>query len=268
MVPAAWAWAFAAETSKPEGFGSEVEETHVRATLAVILAVMLLASLPLAAACAPTLGVDDAAGDVRTNPGNASWNAPPADLVRESVRDEGAQIVVEATLSAPPSTTSGPYYRYWLGFMAEWPGHAPEYMDLRIATTATYDKANLVGPNSLGNPTAGTYAVQWDGPRLSVRFPRSDLEAMLGGPAQLGSPQAGSDGAHASVLAQGPAGAAPYVQDFLPDHEVKWAPLPACSDAPSAQGSEASSPARRDASNLDPFAGIALVALLALARRR
>lgn len=191
-----------------------------------LLALTLFAGMAPALAqeapeCIPSMHVDDAAGDVDVTTLNlASYDAPKLDIRRYEIEQTNDSLILRLTLAERPGGETNEYYRYWLGFYFRTPNGSSELMDVRVAHTATYDDGELVGPNSLGNPTLATLPAEWEGATMTYRIPTSILEDALGKGVTFGAPRSSSDGIHRLLDAQGPSFAAPYLQDSAHNDDV------------------------------------------------
>ena len=179
-----------------------------------LIILFLLATSSMASAsedCLPILGVDDPRGDTRLTPTNQPYPAPKMDILRYEIERTSDTLDLRLTLAQRPGGEQNEYYRYWLGFHVVHKDKSPEYMDVRIGATSTYDEGDLVGPNSQGNPTLGILPIEWNGSTMVFHIPLSMLEEAFGGAVEIGAPQSSADGIDRLSDAQG--FGAPRLQD-------------------------------------------------------
>jgi hypothetical protein len=186
-----------------------------RAAWLAVLACCTLGAPAEAASCPAPLSLNDDRGDVSAS-SLADVEAPALDILEYEMERTPTSLVLRLSLAEKPGTRVNEYYRYWLGFDVRKGNEEAHYMDVRIATTATYDEAGVVGPGSMGNPRLGMIPITWNGTTVTAEVPLAMLEAALGAPLVFEEPIAASDGIHRSPELQGPAFAAPYVQDYTP----------------------------------------------------
>lgn len=232
--------------------------------LGLLLALAFTLPAQAEATCHPLADRSDAAGDVTL----LGSPVPPADppqaidvlQVRMWINDDVAHY--EATFMAAPEFGSATFtYRYWLGFGID-AGGAREYLDVRIAATATYDEGTLISSNSDGNRDLATVPIAWNGTTLSFSFPIQLLREVYG-PLDLGAPEVQADGRSLTTLVQGAPVGAVYIDYFFSDG---FETLCHNQAEPLASAPEMSSPGK-DAPMLGGL-GVMVLLLIALMARR
>lgn len=264
----------------------------MRGLLALLL--LSLVSGSAAAECQPSQWAVDKPDDTtfmgrEDHPFDAP---PPTEALQAVLWIENDALHANLTLVAPPPR-GNPFetYRYWINFDVVPEGGEAEKMGFRVGATTTYEEVALVGPNSMGNPTFGTYPLSWEGGTVSTFVPLADLERAYGKPVVVGRPTGLTDGPSRSDQAQGsPFGAVFY--DFYGDPFAPFVPLcraqagdggPVAggSSVPTANASAANAsmpadggpaaspadPAPRGAPGLTPLAFLGLLAVAALRRQ-
>lgn len=235
----------------------------MRLLAAFALALTALVAPAFAQATSCSIAFIDPIGDVvlyKQVPGMQDPR-PSVDLrgVNLTLRDGALHYSVE--VGARPGAGELGYNRYWLGFHVDG-GHGPEYVDVRIAATSTYDEGWLVGPTRLGLLAWGTVPIAWNGTEMSFRLPIEPLQAHFEQPLHVGQPQASADGPSMTKEVQGSIAGA-VLMDFAPDGVQDFQALAPC---PSPPPSPVPAEAPRDAASM-PLALVGLT-LLALARHR
>lgn len=186
----------------------------------------------------------------------------PVDLLDASmVLRNGTVEYSFQTAEAPEEGASVPYYRYWLGFLVTPQGGDPEYMDLRISSTTTYDSGALIGSNERGLPSLGRVDVTWNGNRASFAFPLAIVQDLYDRPIEIGGVQAGADGRSLTPVGQGSLVGAVFI-----DYNFEMATGPTCLSAAPPPPEAASEPPERDLPTPGPV--LALVAALFWAHPR